>query len=305
MKRSTSLFSLAVVAVLLCSPADAARILLHNYSAGRLTDEGSLGNVRPGTLGSAATLVQPNGTDHGYVNLPGGGTSSSVTFDTTGSDTTNLNSRIEPSASTTIAIWIDFDDSNTHNSGGGDSRFNLFVGASGPGSDFRLTMDHRFTNPGDDQRVGAQKDGDMVNGSHASSQEALASRTSVVGRHQWVYVFDGNGPSANGTFAIFRDGVRLNAAGFADTYVTGGGATLFGLAGSPNQFSVGGETSVIDTWGQGPIGKLYQLAIYDEALSDASVSNLFSAGLIIPEPSTLGLLGLGSLVLVTSRRRRR
>ena len=235
LNRSTSLISLtaAALVVLLCSPADAANILLHNYFAGRLTDEGSLGNVRPGTLGPAATLVQPDGSTLGYVNLPGGGSSSSVTFDTTGFDTTNLNTRVEPSGSATFEIWIDFDDSNPSNNGTGSNRFNIFTGASGPGSDLRFYFDHRFTNAGDDQRVGGSKDSDIINGSHASTSEPLASRANVVGLHQWVFVLDGAGLSADGTFLVFRDGMRLISAGFGDTYQTSGGATILTLAGAP------------------------------------------------------------------------
>lgn len=308
-KSVASWSALAGFAFLVASPAavanlTASRLVVHHYSAGSLDDAGYLGNMRPGTLGSGATLVQPSGGNPGYVNLSGGGDgTSNVTFDTTGSDSDNLNSRIEPSSDATVEIWLDFDASNTKNTGDGNSRFNIFAGGS-EHSDMRFFFDHRGTNSDDAQRVGGYKEGDLINGSYSSLNEGLVSRANTEGRHQWVFVLDGNGPSANGSFSVFRDGVLLADPTFGETYKSAG-ATIFGLAGSPREFAVGGETSVRpDVFGVGPKGKLYKFAIYNKALSAAEVASTYSSGLAIPEPTALSLLSLGSLVLLGRRRSR-
>ena len=285
-------------------------VLLHDYIQNSLADFAP-GGHRPGTLGSAATLVPSGGFNNlAYVNLSGtngntGGTSH-VKFDTTGTDTNNLFGLAENNGGDlTIEIWMDFDASNAVGTEDGASRFNLFHAYTPHGSDGYLYLDHRQTDPLD-QTLGGSKDGDIINGTYRGGD---AGRSSVLGLHQWVFSMDGNQPGSNGTWQIYRDGQLMVGASFggslsSDVYKTTAG-NFFSLAGDPKSLTVGGEATGSGRFGDDPTGKLYRLQIYDKKLTPAEVQNNFDFGLEpIPEPTSLSLIALGGLALAIRRRRR-
>ena len=252
-------------------------VLQHDYFLGNLTD--LTGNGRDGVLGSSATLISPSGSDSGYVNLPGGTSATShVTFPTLGSGSTLAQLSEANGGDLTIEIWFDFDSSNAIGTDNEQSRFNLFGGSSGNGSDSRLTFDFRQPESSEHD-VGGYKDSDIINGAYRGGD---ARRLSVEGLHQWVYVMDGNHPGGNGTWEIYRDGQPMSGTSF------GGGLSrneyrsehdnFFTLAGSPNKFTVGGEADT-SAFGGDPSGKLYRTLIYDRALSATQVGGNFSHGL--------------------------
>ena len=295
--------ALVVGAVLfVASPASAAPVAgvvtQHDYFLGSLADQ--TGNGRPGTLGSNATLQ----ADH--VALLGGN-GSRVSFPSSGTGGTLFGLSEANGGDATIEIWLDFDSTNPPNADA-DSRYNIFRGDSSGGSDTRFYFDHRQGSPGDEQDVGGSKDSSIISGVYRGGD---AQRDKVVGLHQWVYVFDGNQPSADGTWTMYRDGAPMVGAQF------GGGLSgaspglykttlgnIFSLAGSPQELAVGGETSQGESiFGTSPKGKLFRMLIYDTPLSANDVALNFQDGLAagIPEPATLGLLAFSGLALLRRR----
>ena len=295
--------ALVVGAVLFAaSPASAdpaaGVVTQHDYFLGSLSD--LTGNGRDGTLGPNATLQ----ADH--VALLGGN-GSRVSFPTAGTGGSLFALSEANGGDATIEIWLDFDESNPPNADA-DSRYNIFRGDSDGGSDTRFYFDHRQGSPGDEQDIGGTKDSDIITGVYRGGD---AQRENVVGAHQWVYVFDGNQPSADGTWSIYRDGAQMVGAQF------GGGLSgtnpglykstlgnIFSLAGSPNELAVGGETSLGEgLFGTSPKGKLLRMLIYDTALSGNDVAFNYQDGLAegIPEPATLGLLAISGLALLRRR----
>ena len=252
-------------------------VLQHDYFLGNLTD--LTGNGRDGILGSSATLASPSGSDSGYVNLPGGSSATShVTFPTFGSGKTLSQLSEENGGDLPVEIWFAFYSSNAMCAQNEQSRFNLFGGSSSGGSDSRFTFDFRQSSSAEHD-VGGHKDSDIINGAYRGGD---ARRSSVEGLHQWVYVMDGNYPSGDGTWEMYRDGQPMSGTSF------GGGlsrneyksqqANFLTLAGSPNKLTVGGEAD-INVFGGDPTGKLYRTLIYDKALSATQVGGNFSHGL--------------------------
>jgi hypothetical protein len=271
-------------------------VLQHDYFLGHLTD--LTGNGRDGVLGSSATLVPPSGGESGYINLPGGSSATShVTFPTLSGGKTLAQLSEANGGDLTLEFWFDFDSSNAFGTDDGQSRFNLFGGTSSEGSDSRLTFDFRQPSSSEHD-VGGSKDSDIINGAYRGGD---ARRSSVEGLHQWVYVMDGNYPTGDGTWQIYRDGQPMTGTSF------GGGlsrneyksqtASFLSLAGSPNKFTIGGEADTA-AFGGDPTGKLYRTLIYDQALNATQVGNNFSHGLNTfgpppPAPKQVTLLTSG------------
>ncbi len=242
--------------------------------------------------GSAAELVAPSGETPGYVNLPGGANSQVILPTKENNDLLNGQSLHEVSelagGDASIEVWIDFDPTNTLGSEDGNSRFNIFHAWSFGGSYATLYFDNRQPDA-PEHVVGGSKDSDIINSSYRGGD---AMRSSMEGLHQWVWAFDGNQPTANGTWTIFRDGQPMVGDpltpwgdGLAsDVYMTGpGGANMFTLAGG-GEFAVGGMVpdaigSGYGEFGTGPIGKLYRTLIYDTALSAEDVNANYMDGM--------------------------
>jgi hypothetical protein len=264
-------------------------VVQHDYFAATGVDDLASGN-RDGILGSAATLVAPSGETPGYVNLPGGSDSQLILPANENNDLVNgnhLNNVSElAGGDASIEIWIDFDSTNTLGSEDGNSRFNIFQAWSIHGSYATLYFDNRQPDA-PEHVVGGSKDSDIINGAYRGGD---AMRSKMEGLHQWVWAFDGNQPSGDGTWTIFRDGQPMVGDPIAtldgrlsnDVYKTGpGGANMFTLAGL-GQFAVGGVApmgSNAPIFGTGPIGKLYRTLIYDTALSAEDVSANYLDGM--------------------------
>jgi len=107
--------------------------------------------------------------------------------------------------------------------------------------------------------------------------------------HQLTYVYDYDGAGGDGIATLYIDGSSLASKGpdvFADT------------TGVFSMFS-GGKSPFV--------GEFSDTAVYTSALTAQEVSDLFNAGpgtVVIPEPSTAGLLALGLMSLLALQRRR-
>jgi len=99
----------------------------------------------------------------------------------------------------------------------------------------------------------------------------------------------------SGTAEYFLDGASLGTAG------VGGGASI---AGDGELFVVGNNShpGIADWATQDFDGLIDELAVFNYGLSGPQIQGLYDAALV-PEPSTLVLLGLGSLAFLRIRRR--
>ena len=260
--------------------------------------------------GNLATLVAPDGGNPGYVDLPGAAdpdiASSYIKFpilNNPGDSSSNLATLAQNSpsgsGSLSIEIWMEFENNNLLNPVGlqDESRYNIFQAWSFGGSRVQLYFDQReLGGPGEAQIVGGTKNSDIINAGYRNGD---ARRQHVVGLHQWVYVFDANfgSPSQDGTWKIYRDGVEMMGDPLEDHNPLDGlpptglqandiyeqvgaeGANIFTLAGSPAEFTLGGEGPLgQDVFGSSPKGKMYRALLYDIALDSNEVMTNFTDG---------------------------
>ena len=267
-------------------------VVQHDYFAASGLEDLAPGN-RDGIIleGSATTLVPPSGETPGYVNLPGGANSQVIlpTKENGGLLGQSLHEVSElAGGDASIEIWIDFDPTNTIGSEDANSRFNIFQAWSFGESFAMLYFDNRQLGA-TEHSVGGTKDSEVINSSYRGGD---AMRSNLEGLHQWVWAFDGNQPTADGTWTIFRDGQPMVGDPItpwgdglkSDVYRTGpGGANMFALAGG-GEFAVGGMVpdAIGSGWGYfgtSPIGKLYRTLIYDTALSAEDVNANYLDGM--------------------------
>ncbi len=316
-KGIVSWSALAGFAFLVVSPAVAGTvndnlILLHEYSTGSLADR--VGSV-DGTLGSAATLVQPSGGNLGYVNLPGGrGAGADGSHVLIPANT--LSDMLGDEGDATIEFWLDLDqicktcDNKFGDGDIGTSMFMLLNLVSKDGSLVNVqhdTRNHDF--PAISGNLGWTKDSDIVNsayggydtGNDGAGSNGVAS-DDLAGLHQYVFTFDG-GAGSYGTFTGYKDGLPIiDKTGAVENFEYKSTlANILAAAGGGN-WTFGGRHP--DSNRASPKGKAYKFAIYKDVLTAAEVTQNFNAGLNIPEPTALSLLSLGSLVLLGRRRSR-
>jgi hypothetical protein len=96
--------------------------------------------------------------------------------------------------------------------------------------------------------------------------------------HHWVVVYNGSG-----SIEVWRDNTSLGTKTFS---------------GDIRMTHVGGGTASQANSFYGQIDELY---IFDEAINSTTVASLFNSN-VVPEPSSLVLLGLGGLAMLRRRR---
>ncbi|VGO21993.1 hypothetical protein SCARR_04073 [Pontiella sulfatireligans] len=101
---------------------------------------------------------------------------------------------------------------------------------------------------------------------------------------------------ATTSFDVYLNGVSVGSSDSAATVMDAGWAT-FNLG----TYDAGdNDNNIANSF----IGEIYDVQIYDNVLSSTDVANLSNnAGSVIPEPATIGMLGLGAVLTLLVRSR--
>ena len=133
----------------------------------------------------------------------------------------------------------------------------------------------------------------------ASPSTGTGVNSGVVESSTWrsvVATFSG------GTTTVYVDGVQAGAAQTGGTY-TGVTSGQFGLG------ARGGSTAGTGAAGTFFLGDIDEFAVYDQALTTAQAASLSNGSatpltVLAPEPATIGVVGLGTILAAVRRRRR-
>ncbi|PXA03385.1 hypothetical protein DDZ13_11860 [Coraliomargarita sinensis] len=166
-----------------------------------------------------------------------------------------------------------------------------------------FTWSFWFKSPSLDFHDSDSSNGDTIIGTRSDSgqtwhkvQPKSVERWSSFGGYSvdtgnWHHVaYTGAGTGASATFNLWVDGVNV---------ATDTGATFDSLATYNNNFEIGGSGK----FSEDVQGLIDDIAVWNEVLSDQRIIDLSNGAAVVPEPSTLALIGLASLALFIRRLR--
>lgn len=272
MTRVTVLIVAAVAVMASSAQANISgdAILLMDVLGGGVTSDSSGNGFDGSQEGSGATLSSDSargGNDNKSISLDGA----------TGFTITNDVEAIDLSDSFSIATWVKFASIGSNQT--------FFYGKEAPAYDGRgMTLSYRNSEGG----VGRLS----VNGSGGGAE--VFGATPLVDADTWYHIVGVVDRSSN-TASLYVNGAldgSTDISGLGDTHIEAGHSGTYRMN-FGTEFNASGPV-------EGLQGLLDEGVVLTRAVSATEVQNLYANG--IPEPATLGLMGVGMVLMLRRRR---